>query len=80
MILSAQNEPMSKRFGMEEGIKLLKDAGFDAFDASLYSGNCAVEYFAEENWREKAENLRRYADSIGISCNQAHAPYPSKRW
>ena len=36
MILSAQNEPMSKRFGMEEGIKLLKDAGFDAFDASLY--------------------------------------------
>lgn len=78
MILSAQNEPMSSRFGMEKGIKMLKDAGFDAFDASLIRDTIGNEIFINsDNWRENAVKLREYTDSIGILCNQAHAPFPS---
>lgn len=75
MILSAQCEPMAKRFGLKESIKMLKNAGFDAFDLGQYSGCAACQYFAGDDYVQIAKELKEYMDSIGIICNQSHAPF-----
>ena len=78
MLLSAQNEPMSSRFGLEQGIEKLKKSGFDAYDISLYYNTKGEEVFIKgEDWYENAVTLRKYTDNLGIFCNQAHAPFPS---
>ena len=56
-------------------IKMLKDAGFDAYDYSMFYDVKSGQIFMREDYIEQAKELRRFADSIGISCNQAHAPY-----
>ncbi len=57
----------------KEVIKLLKDSGFSAYDFSIFR----PEQYADENCIEKARELRAFADSIGILCNQTHAPFAS---
>ncbi len=65
-----------KRYGSNrEIIKLLKDSGFEAYDFSMCLWT-KESYLFEEDYAEKAKALRAYADSIGICCNQAHAPFP----
>ena len=67
----------------EKAIKLLKDSGFTAYDYSMFSAqgkaNLGYELLLSENYIEKANNLRKYADSIGMPCNQTHAPFPTAR-
>lgn len=61
-----------------DAVKMVKDAGFDAYDLSLdlMSRNKDCR-FNKENYLADAKELRAFADSIGIVCNQAHAPFPS---
>lgn len=68
------NTIASLRMPLCQKIKMLADAGFDCYDISLFSGNDQQELFVE-NYREKARELRTYADTVGIACNQAHAPF-----
>ena len=56
-------------------IKLLKDCGFTAYDFSMFD----LAITRDNNYKENAIKLREYADSIGIKCNQSHAPFPSAR-
>ena len=56
-------------------LKLLKDSGFDAYDFSA-SDLYAEDLISGENYKEKLQKFREYADSIGIICNQSHAPFP----
>ena len=60
-----------------EVIKLLKEAGFTAYDASMFTNGVLDELLYAENWQEKAKQFRMYADGLGIVCNQAHAPFPT---
>ena len=60
-----------------DAIRLIRDAGFDCFDLSLF---CMVQDDCPYNGPEylsRARELRRVADDCGISCNQSHAPFPS---
>ena len=78
MLLSIQTDIVSeKALTKKETIKAIKDAGFDAYDISLFElfGDESTEFGAD--YQSVAENLRSYADSIGIVCNQSHAPFPS---
>ncbi len=59
---------------LREKIKMLAEAGFDCYDISLFSGNDQRELDGDD-YREKAASIRAYADLIGITCNQAHAPF-----
>jgi len=78
MLLSQNTGNLMKgRLSYEETFKVIKDAGFDAIDFSFcggdartYDGTISAEQFVE--WR-------KYCDSIGISFNQAHAPFPSSK-
>ena len=78
MLLSVSTSPMNVRLSDREAIRIIKEAGFDAYDMSL----CEMMYnpnniFNTDKYLEEAKSIREYADSLGIPCNQAHAPYHS---
>lgn len=78
MLLSTETKSLAKKFGEKETIRILKTAGFDAFDISLTDLINDENYiFNGDNYIEVAKELKAYADSIGIVCNQAHAPFHS---
>ncbi|MBQ7120181.1 MAG: sugar phosphate isomerase/epimerase [Oscillospiraceae bacterium] len=77
MVLSMCTAVLADRFSDKEVIKILKDAGFDAFDYTVRKSSYAEEKLLEDTHIEYAGELRRYAEKLGIVCNQAHAPIPS---
>lgn len=77
MKLSMETYTLRKRFGDEEAIKMIKAAGFDCYDYSLYWTDEKDDMLGED-YKERAEALRKTADEIGIGCNQAHAPFEFK--
>lgn len=78
MLVSSPIELLNERIGEREAIKLFKDAGFEAFDMSLFRMiKKDNDYYTDEDYIERATELRRYIDEIGIVCNQSHAPFPS---
>lgn len=77
MLLSTSTGYLSKIFSVEEAVKLLSDAGYKAYDFSLCGKHNGRILADSEDYREKAIALRKYADSLGIICNQSHAYFPS---
>lgn len=78
MLVSSPIELLNERIGEREAIKVFKDAGFEAFDMSLFRMiKKDNDYYTDEDYIERATELRRYIDEIGIVCNQSHAPFPS---
>ncbi len=77
MKLSIENYAIRKKFGDFEAFDLIKNAGFDCVDMSYYwtEDNSPL---LNDDYREYAEKLRKYLDTIGLSCNQAHAPFDLK--
>lgn len=75
MKLSTQNSNVVTRLGFEEGNLLLRRAGYDAVDMSLFSMIHSSSPYLADNWREYTEAQRRFADEHGIVFNQAHAPF-----
>lgn len=74
MKLSIETHTLRNRFGNDTAVKMIRDAGFDAYDFSFYG-----EYdLLSDDFQEKAHALRALSDSLGISCNQAHAPMDMK--
>ena len=77
MLLSTQTSRLQSKFGYKKAFEILKNAGFDAFDLSLFHPLSENDELYKEDFREYAKELKQYADSIGIVCNQSHAPFPS---
>ena len=81
MFVSTAIEVLDKRFGEREAIALVKEAGFSAFDMSLFAmGRKTDDYYTDENYIERATKLRQYIDDLGIVCNQAHAPFSTENF
>ena len=78
MKVVASTEFVFERFGYEKGMKLLKEAGHDCLDLSLFDNikNC-YDLFDGDDWREKAEKFMETAKREGITFTQSHAPFPS---
>lgn len=77
MLLSTQNRHFQNAYGFEQSIRILKAAGYDAYDMSffdMFKDDCELN---APDYREKAKKMRATADEIGIVCNQAHAPFGS---
>ena len=84
MIISTQTAVLSGEFGDKEAIKIIAEAGFDAFDFSfsdwdLYELKEKEKELLSGDFIGYAKELRKFADDCGIICNQAHAPFPSSR-
>ncbi len=74
MLLSVETYVLRERFGDREAIRLIKDAGFDAFDYSFYWTSENNDMLGDD-YLERAKQIRTLADGLGIVCNQAHAPF-----
>lgn len=79
MLISMTTGPFtSKGLSEKETIKLMYDAGFTAYDIGLFMLlDSNTHPFCTENAIEYAKEIRKYADELGIVCNQAHAPFHS---
>lgn len=69
-----------KKFGdIHAVLTLLKEAGFTAYDFSMFGKSWMQpnEFLEAEDYIEQAKALRAFADGIGIACNQSHAPFPT---
>lgn len=76
MKLSVETFVLRDRFNDEKAIEMIKKAGFDCYDYSLYWTNEENEMLGDD-YIERAHNLRKISDELGIECNQAHAPFDS---
>jgi sugar phosphate isomerase/epimerase len=78
MILSTQSSHLSERFGEIKAIKILKWAGYDAIDFSMFNNlNRPDHPLSQNDYREYALQMRQVADDAGIVFSQAHAPFPT---
>ena len=77
MLLSTQSHMLNTKYDLKTTARFLKDAGFDAYDVSLFMEDSKKEIVFPANYLENAKAIREYTDSIGIVCNQAHAVFPS---
>ncbi|MBQ8291690.1 MAG: TIM barrel protein [Clostridia bacterium] len=76
---SVDIESLKKYGNAEQIVKLVKEAGFTAYDASMFTNGVLDSVLYAEDWAEKAKAFRAYADRLGIVCNQTHAPFPSAK-
>lgn len=60
-------------------ITLLKENGFTAYDFSMAWEGPSSKLICADDYINQAKELRAYADSIGIKCNQTHAPLTRER-
>lgn len=74
MKLSIDNGMLLARFGAFESACMIKDAGFDCVDMTYYTVPVDSPLL-NDGYREYAQRLRAHFDSIGLECNQAHAPF-----
>lgn len=59
--------------GIDGGLKMIRDAGFDGADLSFYWANTAL--LCAEDYREKALEVKAALEKYGLECSQAHAPF-----
>ncbi len=74
MRLSIDSSHAQTRFGEREGLKRIKDTGFDCVDYSFYYLPDDHPLFGD-GCAEYAREIREYLDGIGLVCTQAHAPF-----
>ena len=79
MFISTEINSYKKMGDNRAIIKLLKESGFTAYDFSMFSGSLADEILLSDDYLARAREFRAYADSIGIPCNQTHAPFATWR-
>ncbi len=67
---------LSRRFGIKNAIKMIKDFGFDGYDCSLFREMAPGGFLSGDDYKEKAKELRDYSDSLNFPCTQTHSPTP----
>ena len=79
MKLAINTGELEEKFGMKTALKMIKDAGFDAYDISLHNSTRQADHFLrQDNYMETVAEIKECADSLGLVCNQAHSPFPSQ--
>lgn len=77
MKLSLETCVLSEKFGDLQGLELIKNAGFDCVDFSYYRTTPDSPLIGEE-YVAYAHTVREKLDELGLTCNQAHAPFTFK--
>lgn len=72
MLYSSSLYNATKRFGIERGTEMYIDAGFPALDLGFFGD---FSYVDAPDYKERFEELRKYAESKGAVFDQAHAPF-----
>lgn len=76
-MLISTSTALAKKVGLEKTLELIKAAGFTAYDIDQTGSTEKIikGTFYEDDYRDKAYAIREFADSIGLPCNQSHAPF-----
>ena len=77
MKLVTSTESPVRKVGVEEAIKILARAGFDALDWSFFDMWDEKDIWCQDDWRESAKRVRRLCEENGLTVVQAHAPFPT---
>ena len=78
MKVSTTTGVLSQVFGFKKALQIIKDAGFTAFDVSLFGENgLPPTPFDKDDYIEVAKEMRLFADKLGLPCNQSHAVFGS---
>ena len=75
MILSTQNSHLAWVYGHEGAIDVMKEAGYDAIDMSLFCMSNDGDIFNSDDYKKRTLEIRDYADKAGLAFNQSHAPF-----
>lgn len=75
MKIGTQTEYTIRAFGEKEGLRILKEAGYDYLDFSFFF--CIDELDKMIAYEPVIREIAAYAKEQGIVFHQAHAPYPS---
>lgn len=79
MLISCNTNPLQEAFGHAGAVCALKEAGFEAYDFSMFDMTEPGSFLSGADWRDNVLSVRRAADEAGIVCNQSHAPFPVRR-
>ena len=74
MKLAIETYAIREKFGDEQAIRLIKEAGFDGIDYSFYY-TPDDSPIVGERYLEHAKSVRAWLDESGLACRQAHAPF-----
>ncbi len=72
MIISTQTGTLITRFGIEQAVKMIMDAGFGGIDFSFFGD---ISFCKGKDGIALAKKLRSMAQERGVVFNQAHAPF-----
>ena len=75
MLISTQTGVAVGRLGFEQGVLMLKNAGYDCLDLSLFEMIRDDSAYIAGDWRKTVEERKAYCDANGIVFNQSHAPF-----
>lgn len=75
MRLSVESYHLEQKFGYKKAFEMLKKAGFEAVDYSLYWD--LEGWLMEDGYRERAVAIRKALDETGLVCSQTHSPFNS---
>lgn len=76
MKLITTTSALSKRFGLKNSIRMIKEFGFDGYDCDLSTSMSPGNPLALTAYLEYAKEVREFSDKINFSCTQTHAPMP----
>ena len=72
MRYSSTTDYLAKKYGLEEAVKMLIEAGYTAMDFSMFN---TKEAPFTDDYKEVAERILKIATENGVVFNQAHAPF-----
>ncbi len=79
MKTSTEINSITKLVGMEKAVYLVAEAGFDAFDFSMFQMTNKEHPLAGDDYLAFARRIKQIGLDNGIVCNQSHAPFPVYR-
>lgn len=77
MKLAMHTNNLRERFGDVKAVEMIAEAGFDAYDYSLFCMREENDILNIGEYKQYVENIMNTAKKCGIYCTQTHAPFPS---
>lgn len=77
MRISTETGSIAWFVDVESAVRMIADAGFDAWDFTLFDLHKPDALLFGDDCRAMARKLRKIGEECGIVCNQTHAPFPS---
>ncbi|MBQ6798934.1 MAG: sugar phosphate isomerase/epimerase [Oscillospiraceae bacterium] len=73
MILAMETAVVCARLGEEQGLRLIRDAGFDGVDYTFFTPESIA--LLGEDYLQNAKRTKALLEELGLQCRQAHAPF-----